>query len=125
MTLHVTSTYASFPYDDYPYLGLVDGSLRAYAADGSWTTNATEVQSGGPIGWVTSTLYRANAPQVYSSLESDPYYLLAAHGFYDLWSLCPFPASGQTNVVFNVSDASQDYDSTQCYPVQIHVVPIS
>lgn len=127
ITFHVTSTYASFPYNDYPYLGLVNGSLRAYAADGWWRTNATAVQSGGTLGWVTSTVYSTTAPRVYSAVKStlatEPYSLLAADGFYNLWSLCPFPSSGQTNVVFNVSETSQSYDAKECYPVRINIVP--
>ncbi|KIM43838.1 hypothetical protein M413DRAFT_68669 [Hebeloma cylindrosporum] len=133
ISFYVTSTYASFPYNDYPTLGLVNHTLRAYRQDGSWNTNATEVKSGGTLGWVTSTKYRQLAPDVYSAIREpdDEYALLAAHGFSNLWSLCPFPGNRpQTNVVFNISAADDTRSSASspdpalCYPVRINIVPI-
>ena len=140
LTLHVTSvrsvessfhlvadvrakTYESYPYNDFPYLGLVNGTLRAYTASGWWATNATEVQSGGTLDWVTTTEYPTNAPQIYSSTPADQYYQLAADGFSNLWSLCPFPSTRQTNVVFNVSNTSSNYDAKECYSIQINIIP--
>jgi len=102
---------------------LSNGNLRAYRddADGSWGANATKVQTGGTLGWV-STIFTVVAPN-YSSMTmgQSQYSLLAYDGFYDLWSLCPY-SSGQTNVVFNVSENSQDYDPNQCYRIQINII---
>ncbi|PPQ95789.1 hypothetical protein CVT26_015889 [Gymnopilus dilepis] len=128
---YVTSTYASYPYDDYPSIGLVDGSLRAYRADGSWNTNATNVTSGNELGWVTTTLYTSSGPQVYSAVRLPAYEhpILAAHGFHDLWSLCPFPAPlPQTNIIFNVTadvvnpPPFQLFDPADCYGVIITIL---
>ena len=126
-------TWASYPYNDYPTLALVDSGLRAYTREGSWITNATNVQSGGTLGWVTTRMYTQPAPKVYSAVKAPAYQfdLLAAHGFADLWSLCPFPGTyPQTNVVFNVTadvppPPYLGFDPTLCYPIRIHIVPIA
>ncbi|KDR79329.1 hypothetical protein GALMADRAFT_243321 [Galerina marginata CBS 339.88] len=133
ISFYVTSTYASYPYNDYPSLGLVNKSLRAYTTSGAWRTNATEITSGGTLGWVTTTLYTHAAPEIYSAvkLPAYEYSLLAVHGFHDLWSLCPFPGTyPQTNVVFNASAAnppppSLGFDPEECYKVVINIVPIA
>jgi len=106
--------------------------LRAYRQDATWNTNATEVKSGGTLGWVTSTKYRQSAPEVYSAIREPDYEyaLLVAHGISTLWSLCPFPGNRpQTNVVFNISaeithSSSSGPDPTLCYSVHINLVPI-
>ncbi|CAA7270341.1 unnamed protein product [Cyclocybe aegerita] len=132
ISFYVTSTYASFPYNDYPTLAMRDGGLRAYTSSGRWITNATEVRSGGTLGWVTTTIYAAPAPKVYSAVRVPAYkhHLLAAHGFHNLWSLCPFHGTyPQTNVVFNVSEAIENppptFDPTKCYPVRINIIPVN
>ncbi|EKM77794.1 hypothetical protein AGABI1DRAFT_76799 [Agaricus bisporus var. burnettii JB137-S8] len=132
VTPHVTSTHASFPYDDYPILALIDGSLRAYRSDGSWNTNATEVHGGTTLSWITTTIpyYSRPAPEIYSivNVPLTKYPLLAAHGRHDLWSLCPFPGRlGQTNVVYNVSvvmnSTRNGFDTKECYEVILFTVP--
>ncbi|KAE9398966.1 hypothetical protein BT96DRAFT_939768 [Gymnopus androsaceus JB14] len=37
----VTSTYNSYPYNDFPSLGLVGGNLRAFDSEANWFTNAS------------------------------------------------------------------------------------
>ncbi|KAF9555394.1 hypothetical protein CPC08DRAFT_134174 [Agrocybe pediades] len=127
ISFYVTSTYASYPYDDYPTLALVNKTLRAYTTSGRWITNATDVSSGGTLGWVTTTIYAHPAPEVYSAVKVPAYEhpLLAVHGFHNLWSLCPFPGTyPQTNIVFNASDSSiLAYDRAACYPVVITMIP--
>ncbi|KAF9002515.1 hypothetical protein BDQ17DRAFT_1243135 [Cyathus striatus] len=132
ITFHVTSTYASYPYNDYPTLALIDGALRAYRANGEWSTNATSVKSGGTMGWMTTYRYVSPAAQDYTVLKSPAYEhpILAAHGKADLWSLCPFPAYRyQTTIVYNVSanipaPPYLPYDPSTCYPVTINVISV-
>jgi hypothetical protein len=88
------------------------------------------VQSGGELVWITTTQGHAGSED-YSVLKAPAYRfpVLAAHGIYNLWSLCPFPG-GQTNVVFNASTDSPaqpglEFDPSKCYQVMINVVPIS
>ncbi|KAF9042956.1 hypothetical protein BJ165DRAFT_1348900 [Panaeolus papilionaceus] len=132
---YVTSTYASYPYNDYPELALVDGELHAFTRAGQWITNATEVRSGGTLGWTSSTIYTSPAPQIYSAIKNPSYQypLLAAHGVSTLWSLCTFPNTyPQNNVVFNVSAATPSspggqlpFDPNSCYSVLIDILPLS
>ncbi|KAH9476120.1 hypothetical protein JR316_0011691 [Psilocybe cubensis] len=132
ITFYVTSTYASFPYNDYPALGLVDNGLRAYSSTGRWITNATAVTSGGTLGWISTTIYAHPAPQIYSvvRLPGYEYPLLAANGFHNLWSLCPFSGNRpQTNIVFNVTadvppPPYLGFDPSLCYDVVITMIPI-
>ncbi|KAF5354268.1 hypothetical protein D9756_006968 [Leucocoprinus leucothites] len=126
VTPHVTSTRASFPYDDYPSLALINGYLRAYSEDGSWHTNATQTQSGNTLGWVTTTRFAMPAPEIYSAatvpLTKHP--LLAVYGRHDLWSLCQFPGRlRQTNVVYDIAAASNGlFDPRNCYGVILFIV---
>lgn len=126
VSFYVTSTHASYPYNDYPTLALRDNILKAYRTSGPSITNATEVQSGGELVWITTTQGHAGSEN-YSVIKAPAYRfpVLAAHGIHDLWSLCPFQG-GQTNVVFNVStdQPNAGSDPSQCYQVIINVVPI-
>ncbi|KAJ7100956.1 hypothetical protein B0H15DRAFT_899860 [Mycena belliarum] len=127
----VTSTSASYPYNVYPLVSLSDGSLRAYRASGVWLTNATALVSGGLLSWFTSALFDREAARIYTALEfHNPTRLrvLAAHGIYDRWSLCPFDGTlAQTSVVFNVSAdegmPGLGFDPSRCWAVRIQLVP--
>ncbi|KAF9531476.1 hypothetical protein CPB83DRAFT_849085 [Crepidotus variabilis] len=130
--LHVSSTYSSYPYNDYDALGLQNKILLAYGTDGSYQTNAVAVQNGSPLIWVTTTLPNRPADPIFSGLKLSPtseYPLLAANGVSSLWSLCttksPRP---QTNILFNVSTPNSldtTYDPASCYGVQILILPHS
>ncbi|PPR00685.1 hypothetical protein CVT24_000973 [Panaeolus cyanescens] len=138
---YVTSTYASYPYNEYPSLALVNKELHAFTRSGQWITNATEVRNGTTLGWVSTTIYTAPAPQVYTALKNasnstQRYPILAAHGVSDLWSLCTFHGTyPQNNVVYNVSAAIEQasaqgaqplpFDAESCYEVLINIVPAS
>ncbi|KAF9459256.1 hypothetical protein BDZ94DRAFT_1051458 [Collybia nuda] len=132
ISFYVTSTYATYPYNDYPSQGLVDGSLRAFMKSGEWITNATETSSGGTLGWVTSRIYGGPATKIYSvsRVPAEKFPLLAVHGITNLWSLCPFSGfRGQTNVVFNVSadvppPPFLGFDPADCYAVKLNIVPL-
>ena len=107
-------------------MALKDNILRAYRTSGPSITNATEVQSGGELIWITTTQGH-DGSEDYSVVEAPAYSypVLATHGIYNLWSLCPFEG-GQTNVVFNVSadQTNEGFDPSQCYQVIINVVLI-
>lgn len=130
--LTVIKTYASYPYDEYTPLVLINGSLRVYDSSQHWLTNATEVLSGDTLNWITSGLYTSPASQVYAAMATpaSQFPLLSAHGFFALWSLCPFSGfRGQTNVVFNVSanvvspPPYLGYNPSDCYGVTINMIP--
>jgi hypothetical protein len=110
--------------------------MGAYDTYGRWITNATEVQSGNPLQWVTTTLYTSPAPQVYSAIRitGKKHPVLAVRGVANLWSLCPFMGNlPQTNVVFNVSallnpapvNPVYGFDPLLCYPVEINILKAS
>ncbi|KJA22576.1 hypothetical protein HYPSUDRAFT_67037 [Hypholoma sublateritium FD-334 SS-4] len=134
-SFYVTSTYASYPYNDYPSLGLIDNTLRAYMKDGQWLTNTSTVQSGGTMSWYTTSLYTQVAPEIFTALKTPfaTHALLAVYGISDLWSLCPFSgAYAQTNLIFNVSgDATTPpppylgFDIEQCYAVLVNIIPVA
>ncbi|KAF9477214.1 hypothetical protein BDN70DRAFT_811045 [Pholiota conissans] len=133
-SFYVTSTYASYPYNDYPSLGLINNTLRAYTKSGAWITNTTDVQSGAALSWGTSTLYTQPDPPIFSAIRIPTYEcpLLAVHGFADLWSLCPFAGTRpQTNVIFNMSADNTSppppylgFDPADCYGVVITILPL-
>jgi len=132
MTFEVSSTYYSYPYNDFPTLELVNNSLRAFERTGTVSiTNATSVTSGGTLNWETSTYYSSPAAQNYAAVwnSGDEFAVLAAYEITDLWSLCPFSGfRGQTNVVFNVSadvppPPYLGFDPADCYPVMLNIIP--
>ncbi|KAG7439795.1 uncharacterized protein BT62DRAFT_688057 [Guyanagaster necrorhizus] len=130
MTFEVTSTYASYPYNDYPYISLNGGSLKAYRSSGISITNATTVQSGGELEWATSSFYSATPGTSYSAVTppSGKYAVLAVFGNVDMWSLCPSRAfRGQNNVIYNVSTVASPYASyipSDCCKVTLNIVPL-
>ncbi|KAJ3755062.1 hypothetical protein F5878DRAFT_208722 [Lentinula raphanica] len=131
-SFHVSSTYASYPYNDFPSLGLVGGNLRAYFPDGSWSTNATAL-TGYALSWGTSTYYSSPASTAFSAVSdgSSEYPILAVNDVTDLWYLCPSdaPRVPQNTLYFNtttipsqsgVSGASP----VECYSVTVNMVPV-
>ncbi|KAF8635274.1 hypothetical protein AX15_000496 [Amanita polypyramis BW_CC] len=131
LSFQVISTYSSYPYNDFPFLSLVNGSLRAHLPSGISITNATVPQSGSPLVWVSSTFNTRPAATCFSILQTPAYRLpvLAVNGRDDLWSLCPFKGfRAQTNIVYDVAkDAGVPenwlgFDIKACYGVRIYVV---
>lgn len=124
-TLYYTSTFTSYPYNDYPTQALVDGSLRAFTKTGEWMTNATAISPGYPLRWITSTFYRHSAAQDYGAeLQPGGPLLLSALGFTNMWSLCR-SYKAQTIVVFNVSATKPspylEFDPASCYKVELNI----
>jgi len=145
IAFYVTSTYASFPYNDHPALGLVGGALRAYDPSGAWRTNASRVLPGERLGWSTSTRYpnpeernrvyaalpAANRSSTEGAEEGSGFARLTAHGVDEgMWALCPFPGfRGQTQLVWNVTavrppPAYLPFDPYACYDVAVNIVPV-
>ncbi|KAI5833974.1 hypothetical protein K523DRAFT_331463 [Schizophyllum commune Tattone D] len=136
-SFYITSTYASYPYNDYPTLGLVNGQLRAYDRYGNWHTNATALSSGNEMGWLSTTLGGSESNQfaVFHATRHHRYASLAVHAsdapsspYTDsLWSLCPSTQfRGKNEVVYNVSATYQYYpfNVSDCYKVTLQVVPL-
>ncbi|KIY47722.1 hypothetical protein FISHEDRAFT_44837 [Fistulina hepatica ATCC 64428] len=127
---YTTSTWYTYPYDDYPTLGLLDGELQAFTKEGEWITNATSLTSGSAMLWMTSRLFSVPLFSEYSAVGNDSasvnnitYYSLAVFNHTDLWSLCPDGGvGGQTIVVYNVS-AAKSGEFTDCYDVNLNIVP--
>ncbi|KAF8637046.1 hypothetical protein AX16_010901 [Volvariella volvacea WC 439] len=126
---YVTSTYDTYPYNDYPSIGLSGSRLRAYRSDGTTRTNSTMSPLQNPItgitrtalSWYTTTIYATPGPQVFSALlsESGQPPLLAVYGDADNWSLCLGTGTRpQTNLYYNVP-ASGD-----CHRVRVNIIPI-
>ncbi|KAL0959058.1 hypothetical protein HGRIS_014358 [Hohenbuehelia grisea] len=151
-SLQVTSTWASYPYNEYPVLSLIGGTLRAYTRQGEWITNATSVFAGRPMGWVTTRMRTtavaakdfavtplqsgtvpqpspAPGPGASVPAETEPELpLLYGLGTADLWSLCPTGSGpfAQTNVVFNASASPPwaGYNPADCFSVRLHIVRV-
>ncbi|KAJ4483873.1 hypothetical protein J3R30DRAFT_1844220 [Lentinula aciculospora] len=132
-SFQVTSTYASYPLDNFPSLGLVGGNLRAFLNDGSWHTNASAPLTGDPLGWGTSSYYSSPASTAFSavSVVTTGFPVLAVNGISGLWYLCPSdaPVLAQNILYFNtttvpshsgVSGASP----VECYSVTVNMVPL-
>ncbi|KAJ4483872.1 hypothetical protein J3R30DRAFT_1843900 [Lentinula aciculospora] len=133
-SFHVSSTYASYPYNDFPSLGLVGGQLRAFDPDGSWYTNASApLSSGGSLDWGTSSFYSTPASTAFSALSdgTTDFPILAVNGISNSWYLCPSdaPRVPQNSLYFNtttipsqsgVSGAS----AVECYSVTVNLVPV-
>ncbi|KAE9398964.1 hypothetical protein BT96DRAFT_1019819 [Gymnopus androsaceus JB14] len=133
-SFHVTSTYSSYPYNDYPSLGLVGGNLRAFDSEGNWFTNASAPSSGSSgeeLSWGTSSFYSSPASTAFSAvtLSTSDYPVLAVNGIYDLWYLCPSdePSVGQDSVYYNTTSIASSQDSSQtiaCYAVSLNIVSV-
>ncbi|KAL1694003.1 hypothetical protein GGG16DRAFT_100784 [Schizophyllum commune] len=144
-SFYITSTYASYPYNDYPTLGLVNGQLRAYDRYGNWHTNASGLASGNEMSWLSTTLGGpvSNQFAAFHATRHHRYASLAVHAsdapsssytdslwsrYTDsLWSLCPSTQfRGKNEVVYNVSSTYQYYpfNVSDCYKVTLQVVPL-
>ncbi|KAF8641285.1 hypothetical protein AX16_010064 [Volvariella volvacea WC 439] len=128
---YVTSTYYTFPWNDYPSISLTESQLKAHRSDGSTMTNSTMSTTWNPVTGVTRTslywwssgIYTGPGDSVFSALlpdstSSGSYPLLAVYGDADSWSLCLGTGTRpQTNLYYNVA-ASDD-----CYRVRVNILP--
>ncbi|KAF5377712.1 hypothetical protein D9757_009378 [Collybiopsis confluens] len=132
-SFHVSATYASYGFNDFPSLGLVDGNLRAFDAEGNWNTNAS-TGSATTINWGTSTFFTSPANTNFSVVDlgaASDFPGLAYSGFTNLWYLCPSdsPNVAQNAVYFNTTTIPSQSGvegaiPIQCYSVTLNMVPV-
>jgi len=128
----IISTYATYPYDDFPSLYLSNTTMGAWNTEGYTYTNATGVTEGGSVNFYTSGLGGATPASAFSALScpGNQHPIFAVHGRTDLWSLCPGNqgAYSQTQLIFNASAAvGQPYlafDPADCYQVAVNVIRV-
>ncbi|OBZ72803.1 hypothetical protein A0H81_06940 [Grifola frondosa] len=122
------STYASFPYNDFPNLSLLEGAL---IPNGQATASDANVTAGEPPNFVVTNLNPPAPAQIYCAIaDTDPagggtgYPILAVHGDPDSFSLCATGTSprAQNNVVYKASANALGYDFSSCYPVRLQLV---
>ncbi|KIK61142.1 hypothetical protein GYMLUDRAFT_85120 [Collybiopsis luxurians FD-317 M1] len=127
---YVSSTYYSYPYNDYSAQGLVGGNLRAFDKQGNWNTNASAPSSSyEALSWATSSFYHDVASTAFSAVTvpASQYPVLAVNGVYDMWYLCSSDEfRGQNSVYFNTTsiESSSGSSSIACYPVLLNMVPV-
>jgi len=134
-SFHVSSTYNSYPYNDFPSLGLVNGNLRAFDKEGNWNTNASAPSlgsSGEMISWGTSSFYSSSASTAFSAVITTPasrFSVLAVNGVYNMWYLCPSDERlGQDSVYFNTTSIPSSKigsSAISCYSVLLNLVSSS
>ncbi|KAJ4482948.1 hypothetical protein C8J55DRAFT_511092 [Lentinula edodes] len=131
-SFHLSSTYYSYPFDDYPALSLVNGNLRAFDREGNWHTNASAPFMGyEALSWATSTFYSNPASTAFSAINvpASIYPILAVNGVYNMWYLCPSDMRlGQDSVYYNTTSigSSKAYPTDiDCYSVTLNMVPVS
>ncbi|KAJ3725154.1 hypothetical protein C8R42DRAFT_437209 [Lentinula raphanica] len=127
-SFYVSSTYYSYPYDEYPSLGLVEGNLRAFDSEGRWHTNASAPFPGyEALSWATSTFYSSPASTAFSAMmiPASRYPVLAVNGVYDMWYLCPSDRRlGQNTVYYNTTFIVSSSTHISCYSVTLNLVPV-
>jgi len=130
----VLSTYATYPYNDFPNLSLLNGALipNPNSENAGMHSTDVDVSSGDLPAFLVSSKGAIPAPaQVYCAVaDTDPdngrqYPLLAVNGETDQFSLCmsSSSSSAQSNVVYQpTSDNSGAYSYDSCQPVVLHLV---
>ncbi|GJE94057.1 hypothetical protein PsYK624_102250 [Phanerochaete sordida] len=125
----ILSTWASFPYDDFPELSLEHGALSGTGPMGN-VAAAGNVTAGIPPGFIVPGSSIETPFQIYCGVaDTDPAHgglpQLAVFGDTDSFSLCPASHAplAQTNVVYKPSaDNYGEYLFDECYPVKLHIV---
>ncbi|KAI0364638.1 hypothetical protein BV20DRAFT_955777 [Pilatotrama ljubarskyi] len=120
------ATYASFPFNDYTSVSLMNGTLVINGAN-TTPARALIVQEGSQLGFLVQNGADPTAgAQIYCAVaDVDPaghgtgHPFLAVNGDTDSFSLCQV---GTQNVVFYkpIPDHGEDFDS--CYPVKLQVI---
>ncbi|KAJ3982527.1 hypothetical protein F5890DRAFT_1529499 [Lentinula detonsa] len=131
-SMEVTSTYASYPYNDFLSLGLVDGTLHAYSKQQSLHTSASVPLLHGSLDWFTSSIYSTDPSTAFTAISgTGNFSVLAFNGTADLWYLCPsdMPGSPQNSVYHNTStipsqSGAPGASPVQCYSVILNMVPV-
>ncbi|KAJ3726865.1 hypothetical protein C8R42DRAFT_394792 [Lentinula raphanica] len=131
-SMEVTSTYASYPYNDFPSLGLANGTLSAFSKQQSLRTTAYVPLLHGSLDWFTSSIYSTDPSTAFTAVSgSGNFSTLAFNGTADLWYLCPsdMPGLPQNSVYFNTStipskSGVSGASPVQCYSVTLNMVPV-
>jgi len=129
----VLSTYASYPYNDFPSLSLISGALIPNSATGATSADAN-VTSGGVVTFVTTSLDLPTPAQIYCAVadidpeEGSPYPILSVNGDTDGFALC-LNSDGplaQNNIVWQpTEDNGDEYLYDTCYPVNVQLLGLN
>ncbi|PIL34285.1 hypothetical protein GSI_03060 [Ganoderma sinense ZZ0214-1] len=122
----VFSTFATFPYNQYPFIELVDGRLIP-SGPGTSPTAINGVTAGSEVTFVASnSVDPTKSAQIWCAVaDTDPaghgtgHPYLALHGDTDSFSLCQYLS--QNNVVYKAA-AGNGYDFDTCYPVKLQLI---
>lgn len=123
----VLSTWASYPFNQWPSLTLSNGGLVGnFEREGVNPAIGGSVSSGSFPGFIVSTEAGAPAPIYCGVASTDPahggYPQLAVNGSPDLFSLCPTSGT-QVNIVYNATaDNFGTYKFEECTPVKLHML---
>ncbi|EMD35782.1 hypothetical protein CERSUDRAFT_115735 [Gelatoporia subvermispora B] len=131
----ILSTFASFPFNEFPTLSLLNGTLIPNLPGGI-LANASDssVAAGTAPSWIITGLDLPTPAQIYCGVaDTDPagggtgFPLLALNGDTDHFSLCSagdFHAA-QTNIIWRASSVNDgSYNFTSCYPVHIQIIEL-
>ncbi|KAJ4483870.1 hypothetical protein J3R30DRAFT_1844026 [Lentinula aciculospora] len=131
-SIEVTSTYASFPYNMFPSLGLQEGNLLAFSDQQILHTSANVPLLHGSLDWFTSSIYNSTGSAAFTAASgSGDFSVLAFNGSADSWYLCPSDAPGkpQNSVYYNTStipslSGASNAQPVECYSVTLNMVPV-
>ncbi|OCH89963.1 hypothetical protein OBBRIDRAFT_777746 [Obba rivulosa] len=128
----ILSTWASFPFNDFPTMSLNNGSLIPNAAIGVVSAADNNVTEASAPSWILTTFDLPASVQIYCGVaDTDPagggtgFPLLAVHGDTDHFSLCSAGdfTNAQTNIIWRASAVNDgSYNFTSCYPVHIQII---
>ncbi|KAI1788575.1 hypothetical protein LXA43DRAFT_894395 [Ganoderma leucocontextum] len=122
----VFSTFATFPFNQYPSIALVDGRLIP-SGPGTTPTAVNGVTAGSEVIFVASnSVDPSQSAQIWCAVaDTDPaghgtgHPFLAVNSDTDSFSLCM--QGSQNNVVYQAA-AGGSYDFDSCYPVKLQLI---
>ncbi|KAK7680810.1 hypothetical protein QCA50_016120 [Cerrena zonata] len=126
----ILSTFASFPFNDYPSLSMQAGAIFAHSPSGNTAVNSDVTGAGEKPGFIQTTP-EPQPPQIYCAVAStDPhgggtgFPVLAVLGDTDSFSLCPAGnfTGAQTSVVYKPEVNATSYIFDQCVPVHLQII---
>ncbi|KAI0933298.1 hypothetical protein AcW1_003086 [Taiwanofungus camphoratus] len=125
----VLSTYASYPYNDFPTMSLLNGSLIPVSDLGAQISDSQVSAGNAPSFIVTDSNLPAPA-QIYCAVadtdptQGTPYPTLAVNGDTDSFALCM--DGSQNNVVWKpTADNYGAYDYNSCYAVRVQLLGLN
>ncbi|KAJ3539002.1 hypothetical protein NM688_g6430 [Phlebia brevispora] len=127
--LKVLSTYASYPYNDFPTFSMVNGTLHPNSPNN--LSIVDNVVSDGDEPSFLQTNEPATAAQIYCGVaDTDPagggtgFPELAVNSDTDSFFLCSTGdyRFAQNNIVYKPNLNSYSYNYSSCYPVKIQII---